>query len=348
MANGRFINVIRRRNVRKQQSHNRRDVAEHEREVLKKKELRDSKKEKKVKLSSVTMTYHLNSLTAKGCTAVLFAHLLPLNNEDFFFNGTNKYSRGSSPATHSTSTEEARQPHFQLPRRPGRPRPAPREPCLRRGRKPARCPAHSARRAGSPVPRAPARARPPPPAGAEPPPAGAEPPPAGRGSGHAGAAATPATPWAPPAGGRCQPHSPRPWLCSAARRQRPARSLPMHGGAGWGTRRQLRADPRSGRCLRLGGAPAAHVIARLRAGRVPPRCPGKARPLRRGSACRAGRRVPRPAETPCGRRAGVAPLSRAGGSPLIAESQHTLTWKGQGTHVGHRVQLLALLTVPSP
>lgn len=88
-----------------------------------------------------------------------FVTVCPPSAKRFFLNDTNKYSRGSSPATHSTSTEEARQPHFQLPRRPGRPRPAPREPCLRTGRKPARCPAHSARRAGSPAPRAPARPR---------------------------------------------------------------------------------------------------------------------------------------------------------------------------------------------
>lgn len=221
----------------------------------------------------------------------------------FSFNGTDKYSRGSSPATHSTSTDEARQPHFQLPRRPGRPRPAPRERCLRSERKPARCPAHSARRAEPPAPRAPARPRPP----------RGKPRPAGRGAEHSGAAATPATPWAPPAGGRCRPHSPWQRPCSAARRQRPARSLPMHGGAGRGTRRQLRADPRSCRCLRLGGAPAAHVIARLRAGRVPPRSPGQARPLCAGLAVLGGAGCPSArgdTVRPQGRRGAALPWRR--------------------------------------
>ncbi|XP_064259166.1 serine/arginine repetitive matrix protein 2-like [Passer domesticus] len=131
----------------------------------------------------------------------------------------------------------------------------------------------------------------------------------------------------------------------------------MHGGASRGTRRQLRADPRSRRCLRLGGAPAAHVIARLRAGRSRRAAPARRGRSARGSPCRAGpgragpgragRGAPRPAGTPCGRRAGVAQLSRGAGGPLVTEPQHTLSWKGQGTHMDHRVQLSALhSTIP--
>nr|XP_021387294.1 uncharacterized protein LOC110471227 [Lonchura striata domestica] len=233
-----------------------------------------------------------------------FVTVSPPSAKRFFFNATNKYSRGSSPATHSSSTEEARRPHSSCPTAQAA-RPAPGAVFTAGGSQRGARPQRPAGRSG----------RPPAPAGLS--------PPAGR-----GAAVQPPPRQPRPASGRALPAQ----LTAAAAVQRGAqaasRPLPPHARRRRpGTRQQLRADPRSCRCLRLGGPPPPRHRAAAggagRARRAARRAPGPGR----GGPRRPGLGGPR---RPWARGAGLAALSCGGGRPLVADSQHSLIWKGKG------------------